>query len=232
MMLASEWITHLTNEDAWDQIDELVTGEPDRAWRIIRAVINSAPDYGVLSAIAAGPVEDLISRHGDTFMPILLEDAKNSARVRICLRATYSDLPSELRALIEAETADVRDVPVDQAARLEGEDLALVISWLHHSDTSWASEFLKEMTENDPAAAWDVLRVLAVFAEEDARIRDDVYEDAFAPFIRSHLHDYYDRLVALGHKSVAFRQWVTDRKRPLIEDAEKWVTFIRELASA
>ncbi|HYR30202.1 MAG TPA: hypothetical protein VEU30_17175, partial [Thermoanaerobaculia bacterium] len=228
--LAGEWLTNLTNEGAWDEMNDVVGNEPGRAWRIIRAVVGSAPDYDVLSAIAAGPVENLISKHGDSVMPILVEEAKRSARVRICLGATYSEFPPELDAMIEAETADVRDVPTDDDVQLAGKDLALFVSWLRHSDSAWAPQFLEEMTNSDPAAAWDVLGVLAIFAEEDARIRADVYANAFTPFMRRHFDDHREKLVILGRKSAAFRQWARDRKRSPIEDAAKWDAFVAELA--
>lgn len=231
MMLASKWLTHLTNEAAWDAMNDVVENDPGRAWRLIRAVVGCAPDYDVLSAFAAGPVEDLISRHGESMMPVIAEEAKVNPRLRVCLRAAYSEFSADLQILVESETADVRDLAVDPQTTLTGEDLALVVAWLHHSDTAWSSEFLRSMTGNDPDAAWDVLRVLAVFAEEDTRVRRDVFERAFEPFIRRHFDAYREHLIGLGRKSAAFRQWTRDRKRPVIDDAAMWTAFVANLMS-
>ncbi|HKO58262.1 MAG TPA: hypothetical protein VJ276_20530 [Thermoanaerobaculia bacterium] len=224
------WLTHRANDDAFDDMFELLRNEPERGWRLIRAVVGSAHDYAVLAAIAAGPLEDLINQHRDVILPILDGEVKTNVRLRICLRAAYADLPHDVRALVEAETADVRDLPADTDAQLAGADLALVVSWLHHSDTAWASEFLKEMIESDPPAAWDVLRVLAVFADEDVRLRHEIFEDAFGRFMRRHLADYREKLVALGHKNDAFRKWVAERNAA-VGDAESWTAFLARLAS-
>jgi hypothetical protein len=231
MILAGEWVTHLTNEAAWDEMRNVVANDPERAWRLIRTMVGCAPDYDVLAAVAAGPVEDLIDRHGESAMAIIAEDATKNARLRICLGATYSEFPADLSALVEGEAADVRDLAVDPELSVTGKDFALVMAWLHYSDTAWSSEFLKEMTENDPAAAWDVLRVLTRFAEEDTRIQRDVFEDAFEPFIRRHFSAYRDHLIGLGRKSAAFRQWACDRKRSATEDAATWAAFIAVLTS-
>jgi len=210
-------------------MNDVVENEPERAWRIIRAAIGSAPDYDVLAAIAAGPVEDLISSHEDSIMPVIVEEAEKSVRVRICLQAAYSEFPDELRATIEAEKADVRDVPADDDVQLAGQDLALFVSWLRHANASWASEFLKEMTENDPAGAWEVLRVLAMFAEEDPRVREEVFEEAFTPFIRRHFDGHREALVTFGRKHAAFREWARGQERPIVEDGGKWERFVGEL---
>jgi hypothetical protein len=231
MMLAGTWVAHVTNEAAWDEMREVVDDDRERAWRLILAMVGCAPDYDVLATVAAGPVEDLIDRHGDWAMPMIAGEARNNVRLRICLGAAYSELPADVSALVEGETTDVRDLAVDSELIVTGEDLALVMAWLHHSDTAWSSEFLKEMTENDPAAAWDVLRVLVAFADEDTRIRHDVFEDALHPFMRRHFTAYREHLIGLGRKSAAFREWTRDQKRPVTDDAATWAAFVADLTS-
>lgn len=232
MILAGEWVSHLTNEAAWDEMNDVVETDPERAWRLIRAVVGVAPDDHTLSALAAGPVEDFIDRHGDEAIAMMTEEIRKSARLRVCLRGAYSELPDELRSLIEGESSDVRDLATDPTVSLDSEDLALILAWLRHSNTAWAADFLKEMTEHDPAAAWDVLRVLAVFAQEDSRIQLDIFDDAFEPFIRQHFTAYREQLIDLGQKRSAFRQWVHERKDPVTTDAATWAAFAAELLPA
>jgi len=98
MLLASAWVSHAVNAHAWDEMRELVDSEPERAWKLIQVLVGSASDYDVLAAIAARPVKDLIYHRGESFMP-MIEEAKMSARLRICLRATYSELPDDVRQL-------------------------------------------------------------------------------------------------------------------------------------
>lgn len=164
-------------------------------------------------------------------MPVIAEAAQTNVRLRICLGAAYSDLPEDLQEMVDSETADVRDLAHDQRASVTAGDLALIIGWLHHSDTAWAAELLKEMTEHEPAAAWDVLRVLAVFAEEDSRIRDDVYSDAFAPFMQRHFAAFREKFVALGRKSAAFRDWADGLTRAPTDEEEGWSSFKAEITS-
>ena len=51
--------------DAHEQLDELVTDEPERAWPVICEIIRriSREDEDILAYVAAGPLEDLLARH-------------------------------------------------------------------------------------------------------------------------------------------------------------------------
>ena len=64
VQLASEWLSHLAATKAWDEVDDLVYDEPERAWRIILAMVAYAPDAATLRAVAAGPVETFYHQHG------------------------------------------------------------------------------------------------------------------------------------------------------------------------
>lgn len=54
MMIAAQWLSHVTSYSAWDDMEEVLRSEPERAWRLILALVGSAPDSGVMSAVAAG----------------------------------------------------------------------------------------------------------------------------------------------------------------------------------
>jgi hypothetical protein len=53
--------------DAHEQLDELVTNEPERAWPVICEIIRriSPEDEDILAHVAAGRLEDLLARHHD-----------------------------------------------------------------------------------------------------------------------------------------------------------------------
>ena len=75
------------------------------------------------------------------------------------------------------------------------------------------------------------LRVLAVFAAEDAHARDEIFDEAFTPFIERHFSAYRGHLIALGQKNAPFRQWLNDLSQPFPGDATEWAAFIEELAA-
>jgi len=225
MLVAGEWVHHVSNEHAYDELQDLIDSQPERAWRIIDLLVGCAPDYGVLAAIAAGPVESLLDSHGETFMPVVASAVRTNTRLRICLRAAYPYFPADIRQLINEETADVRDLAVDENIAAVGSDLALVVRWLRCSDTAWASTMLQEMTEGRPREAWNVLQVLAIFADEDDRISSDVFDRAFQPFVRRHFSEFREELATLGKTNPAFGQWIHDQKHAPISDESDWTSF-------
>ena len=53
---------------AREELDELVTDEPERAWPIICEMIGRIVHDDILAYVAAGPLEDLLVRHPQTFI--------------------------------------------------------------------------------------------------------------------------------------------------------------------
>ena len=71
----------LAVRDAEDQPDEQIEmlhtlTEPERAWPVILALIEAAPNEEALAFVAAGPLEDLIQSHGDDFADRIIERAR------------------------------------------------------------------------------------------------------------------------------------------------------------
>lgn len=63
--------------------------EPDRAWPIILTLVAEAPGDEALAFVAAGPLEDLIQKHGDAFADRIVERAQADARFRSALRGVW-----------------------------------------------------------------------------------------------------------------------------------------------
>ena len=48
----------------YDALDRLVRNEPEMAWNIIQMMVQNAGSDKILANIAAGPVEDVLAKHG------------------------------------------------------------------------------------------------------------------------------------------------------------------------
>jgi hypothetical protein len=68
-----EWTARRPVVDAFDQ---LCTSDPERAWTAILRVLELESDREVLAVLAAAPLEDLLSRHGEEFIERVEERAR------------------------------------------------------------------------------------------------------------------------------------------------------------
>jgi hypothetical protein len=73
---------------AWGEVDALCNNL-ESGFEITRRLIESAEDDLYLGYIAAGPVEDLIVRHGTPAVALLEEAADSSPRVRESLAGVW-----------------------------------------------------------------------------------------------------------------------------------------------
>jgi hypothetical protein len=53
---------------AFDEVCDLLSSDPERVWRITLQLIARAPDELTLSYVSAGPLEDILARHGPAFI--------------------------------------------------------------------------------------------------------------------------------------------------------------------
>jgi len=71
--------------DLWIDAAE---NDPELCWRLILAVLAKDPDEHVIAALAAGPMEDLLTKHGPDFIA-RVEDAATNPRVRQMLAGVW-----------------------------------------------------------------------------------------------------------------------------------------------
>jgi hypothetical protein len=71
---------HDVNFWAWEEFECLVDDSPDEAWQAILAVLESTSDKYILGILAAGPLEDLIDRHGTAFVEQIEQRARDDQR--------------------------------------------------------------------------------------------------------------------------------------------------------
>ena len=91
-----DWLTEMLNYGPVDG--------PERAWPIILALIERAPDTETLIFIGSGALEDLVRKAGAEFEDSILDLAERDVRFRLALSAVWQDetVPTRLVEYIEA----------------------------------------------------------------------------------------------------------------------------------
>jgi hypothetical protein len=108
--LVSAWISHavrgIDDEEfrwSWEHLDDLVRDDPELAWRLILRLVPQSSSDKVLAVIAAGPLEDLLCKHGPAFIDRATGIAHTDSLFRRCLRGVWgwSRMPAQIRARID-----------------------------------------------------------------------------------------------------------------------------------
>jgi hypothetical protein len=91
---------------AYDLVNDTIRrGPSERAWELVTAVLRLAPDER-LGHLAAGPLEDLVKRHGEALVDRMESEAARDERFRWALGGIWlreADLPvAELRRIVAA----------------------------------------------------------------------------------------------------------------------------------
>jgi hypothetical protein len=102
--------TDAENFDANEELDDLVTDEPERAWPLSCEVIRriSPQDEDILAYVAAGPLEDLLVRHPYAFIDRIESLARNDAHFRRAMSGVWgwNSIPSEIRTRLDTLLGD------------------------------------------------------------------------------------------------------------------------------
>ncbi len=89
--------------DHVETVDEIVRADPEKAWPIVRALVERASTDDELGFIAAGPLEDLLSFHGATVAPRIAREAIENQRIREALGCVVLDpIPPEVEVELGA----------------------------------------------------------------------------------------------------------------------------------
>jgi hypothetical protein len=71
---------------AWNEVDDLVRYDPDKGWKVTYLLINKANSDEALGFIAAGPLEDLLKKHG----PAVIDRIEEASQQNVQLQAALS----------------------------------------------------------------------------------------------------------------------------------------------
>jgi len=93
---------------AWAEVDDLVRRDPESGWSVTLDLIVAASDDRILAKVAAGPLEDLLTRDPERFVDRVELEARRDPKFRRCLTGVWG-LPASITDRIAKYTATVAD---------------------------------------------------------------------------------------------------------------------------
>jgi hypothetical protein len=91
-----------------DQLEDLIRGDPERAWAVVQELVRRATRDEVLAYIAAGPLENLLCEHAHAFIDRVEVVAGRDAHFRRALSGVWgwSRMPDDIVARLDALFGD------------------------------------------------------------------------------------------------------------------------------
>jgi len=88
---------------AFEELDELCRSSPEDAWEVILGVLARAPSDRALGNLAAGPLEDLLARHGPSIIERVEREARRSPAFANLLGGVWQNtMPDDIWARVRA----------------------------------------------------------------------------------------------------------------------------------
>lgn len=87
--IITSWVVYQTTKWADRKLGNLVNTEPELAWPLILDLIEKAESVQALADIAAGPLENLLVKHGEKFIERIEMIASKNKRFRLCLSGVW-----------------------------------------------------------------------------------------------------------------------------------------------
>ncbi|MFD1122149.1 DUF6869 domain-containing protein [Methylophilus flavus] len=84
--------TSQTNDQfwAWEMLDKFVSEQPELAWEVILGILAEDQSAVVMTNVAAGPLENLMARHGRSFVDRIDQQARKNSEFRFLLNGVWS----------------------------------------------------------------------------------------------------------------------------------------------
>lgn len=81
------------NDNFWafNSLSDISIKEPELCWELIEKIRKKDGSDVVLSNLAAGPLEDLLVKHGNQFIDLIEKDAKKDMQFRKLLGAVWKN---------------------------------------------------------------------------------------------------------------------------------------------
>lgn len=83
--------SHADNFWSHTELDDLLDNDPDKGWHVIQLIQAKDSSEKILSNLAAGPIEDLLVRHGVRFIQRIEDRAKADAQFRQVLSMVWQN---------------------------------------------------------------------------------------------------------------------------------------------
>jgi hypothetical protein len=80
---------------AWQKLDSLCRDEPELAWSVILEILQRSGSEQVRENLAAGPLEDLLTKHGHHFIDRVETEAQRNPHFRSLLAGVWQNAMSD-----------------------------------------------------------------------------------------------------------------------------------------
>ena len=87
------------DKDSWaaKMVDDLLRIDPETAWDVIERIVERVDDPAVLGCIGAGPLEDLLAKHGRDFIDRVIADIGRSPKFAEVAESVWQNvIPSDV----------------------------------------------------------------------------------------------------------------------------------------
>jgi hypothetical protein len=70
---------------AWSEVDDLIRHDAERGWEVTQVLVKKSTSDEALGFVAAGPLEDLLKKHGLAVIDRIEEECLENERLRMAL---------------------------------------------------------------------------------------------------------------------------------------------------
>ena len=112
------FLNYKTKQDvyfwAWEEVDKAAHDEPDRAWQLIMKLVEKAENKKMLCYIGSGPLEDLLTYHGEAVIDRIELKARHDQQFKFALSCVWENrIPKDIwkRVLKASDRKSVADSP-------------------------------------------------------------------------------------------------------------------------
>jgi hypothetical protein len=230
LILLLDWIANAESHDAWEDLDEMVRNDPEQAWHWIRDMVDVAPSR-LLGMIAAGPLEDLLHRHGKSFIGRVKKAAAADSQFQHCLSGVWLFEPRRLADQIRRAATSPSKMARRRRGTISKKRAWIIARWFHHSDTMWAPNRLNELILTDVEAAWRmILFLIRIANEEKPHVLDDIDALVFSKLVDVRGPELYERIIAEAKQNPTIKRWIEARRRWKYLD-ENWKGLLERYSS-
>ena len=93
--VATGWIATQENWWAWEAVDKACREDPELGWGLVLAILSLTDSHQVIENLGAGPLEDLLAKHGDGLIERAEKLATQDPEFRRCLSHTWQNEMSQ-----------------------------------------------------------------------------------------------------------------------------------------
>ena len=95
MNIVEEWINNRSSDHVYDLMDDLVFDDPERGLVVINEILQSTDKDRDIQDLAAGPLEDLLVRHGSLIIDRVEELATSEEKFKHLLGGVWQNTMSD-----------------------------------------------------------------------------------------------------------------------------------------